>query len=121
MLLDYAYPCVMPYAYNEAGDQLFRNGGRWVLNRGKSEQDELWDDLVPRVARLPYVLTVGEGQGCFHVAHAELMTGDIDSATVWISRLGGNRSEEHTSELQSLMRISYAVFCLIKKNDNETT
>src|SRR3546814_10019958 len=28
----------------------------------------------------------------------------------------GWRSEEHTSELQSLMRISYAVFCLIKKN-----
>src|SRR3546814_3606905 len=37
----------------------------------------------------------------------------------------GLRSEEHTSELQSLMRISYAVFCLKKKNtkkkpDNET-
>src|SRR3546814_6619449 len=30
----------------------------------------------------------------------------------------GNRSEEHTSELQSLMRISYAVFCLKKKNNN---
>src|SRR3546814_9123325 len=29
---------------------------------------------------------------------------------------GELRSEEHTSELQSLMRISYAVFCLIKKN-----
>src|SRR3546814_1185297 len=29
---------------------------------------------------------------------------------------GGLRSEEHTSELQSLMRISYAVFCLKKKN-----
>src|SRR3546814_10250258 len=29
------------------------------------------------------------------------------------------RSEEHTSELQSLMRISYAVFCLKKKNHNE--
>src|SRR3546814_10205517 len=28
------------------------------------------------------------------------------------------RSEEHTSELQSLMRISYAVFCLTKKNNN---
>src|SRR3546814_1079430 len=28
---------------------------------------------------------------------------------------GTNRSEEHTSELQSLMRISYAVFCLKKK------
>src|SRR3546814_10716122 len=29
----------------------------------------------------------------------------------------GLRSEEHTSELQSLMRISYAVFCLKKKNN----
>src|SRR3546814_4333650 len=29
---------------------------------------------------------------------------------------GARRSEEHTSELQSLMRISYAVFCLKKKN-----
>src|SRR3546814_7287338 len=30
------------------------------------------------------------------------------------------RSEEHTSELQSLMRISYAVFCLKKKKNNDT-
>src|SRR3546814_9516266 len=30
------------------------------------------------------------------------------------------RSEEHTSELQSLMRISYAVFCLKKKTPNKT-
>src|SRR3546814_6430437 len=30
------------------------------------------------------------------------------------------RSEEHTSELQSLMRISYAVFCLKKKKQNKT-
>src|SRR3546814_1485009 len=31
------------------------------------------------------------------------------------------RSEEHTSELQSLMRISYAVFCLKKKNTKDVT
>src|SRR3546814_6056716 len=31
------------------------------------------------------------------------------------------RSEEHTSELQSLMRISYAVFCLKKKNSRNNT
>src|SRR3546814_6765299 len=31
------------------------------------------------------------------------------------------RSEEHTSELQSLMRISYAVFCLKKKTDDQQT
>src|SRR3546814_6063447 len=35
-------------------------------------------------------------------------------------RRADSRSEEHTSELQSLMRISYAVFCLKKKNDNKT-
>src|SRR3546814_1600274 len=35
-----------------------------------------------------------------------------------LHRLSGSpRSEEHTSELQSLMRISYAVFCLKKKNN----
>src|SRR3546814_3208999 len=32
---------------------------------------------------------------------------------------GGDRSEEHTSELQSLMRISYAVFCLKKKTTHK--
>src|SRR3546814_5225154 len=35
---------------------------------------------------------------------------------VGMALLGPMRSEEHTSELQSLMRISYAVFCLKKKN-----
>src|SRR3546814_8857695 len=34
---------------------------------------------------------------------------------------GRNRSEEHTSELQSLMRISYAVFCLKKKKQTKTS
>src|SRR3546814_1531618 len=45
-----------------------------------------------------------------------------DSAIGWTAPLGWlpalqarKRSEEHTSELQSLMRISYAVFCLTKK------
>src|SRR3546814_9522243 len=35
-------------------------------------------------------------------------------------RRAGDRSEEHTSELQSLMRISYAVFCLKKKKKKHT-
>src|SRR3546814_5488712 len=37
------------------------------------------------------------------------------------SEVYGDRSEEHTSELQSLMRISYAVFCLKKKKKNNTS
>src|SRR3546814_2440364 len=39
-------------------------------------------------------------------------TGDREPRPDWSA---GDRSEEHTSELQSLMRISYAVFCLKKK------
>src|SRR3546814_16245918 len=35
------------------------------------------------------------------------------------ARAGRSRSEEHTSELQSLMRISYAVFCLKKKKNED--
>src|SRR3546814_4920589 len=40
--------------------------------------------------------------------------GDATNVTI-----AGERSEEHTSELQSLMRISYAVFCLKKKNNTK--
>src|SRR3546814_9858282 len=38
----------------------------------------------------------------------------------WQSDSAVGRSEEHTSELKSLMRISYAVFCLNKTNNNTT-
>src|SRR3546814_1798114 len=37
------------------------------------------------------------------------------AAPSWLANVRCRRSEEHTSELQSLMRISYAVFCLKKK------
>src|SRR3546814_4181722 len=46
----------------------------------------------------------------------ELQRDRIEAITLMI----GRRSEEHTSELQSLMRISYAVFCLKQKNHQPT-
>src|SRR3546814_6138836 len=49
-----------------------------------------------------------------HVATMPQLTTQIEAR-----RIG--RSEEHTSELQSLMRISYAVFCLKKKNKTTYT
>src|SRR3546814_5836743 len=56
------------------------------------------------------------------IAHTQ---GDDPFPQIWTVDLGVTvklsrfiRSEEHTSELQSLMRISYAVFCLKKKNKN---
>src|SRR3546814_3002671 len=46
--------------------------------------------------------------------------GQIDAAAcAGRGRPRGGRSEEHTSELQSLMRISYAVFCLKKKKTKQ--
>src|SRR3546814_1022095 len=48
--------------------------------------------------------------------------GELRSAAAGGRRpVTSRRSEEHTSELQSLMRISYAVFCLKKKTNNNAT
>src|SRR3546814_9255441 len=43
-----------------------------------------------------------------------------EASETLVSPIAEERSEEHTSELQSLMRISYAVFCLKKKNTSST-
>src|SRR3546814_1699968 len=47
--------------------------------------------------------------------------GDVRAWDARTGKLVWTRSEAHTSELQSLMRISYAVFCLKKKQYNNTT
>src|SRR3546814_2698416 len=62
------------------------------------------------------------GDNIYHPAgsHAQLRNSIMRSYTAqhWYDAL--DRSEEHTSELQSLMRISYAVFCLKKKKKTQT-
>src|SRR3546814_1143618 len=72
----------------------------------------------------------GVGSGACGIAAERAETGAIRSrADTQAGRgcgRGGRaaphpRSEEHTSELQSLMRISYAVFCLKKKKQKNTT
>src|SRR3546814_7597130 len=54
-----------------------------------------------------------------HGKFAALCRGDRRQLIVHQIIAAGTRSEEHTSELQSLMRISYAVFCLKKKTHNK--
>src|SRR3546814_4350646 len=52
------------------------------------------------------------------IAHSDVLARAVGLDLVaagWRPTVEGYRSEEHTSELQSLMRISYAVFCLKKK------
>src|SRR3546814_1929545 len=62
----------------------------------------------------PFLAVVLGLQLAAHVAIRRLAP-DADGTLVPIAGLLNGRSEEHTSELQSLMRISYAVFCLKKK------
>src|SRR3546814_4852397 len=70
------------------------------------------------------VRTLGNAIKRGRLAHAFLMTGVRGVGKTSTARLIAkalNRSEEHTSELQSLMRISYAVFCLTKQNKPYTS
>src|SRR3546814_400283 len=76
----------------------------------------------------PYLLGISAGAstGAVAVTVAGLGAGAISLSTgafagaalafVLVAALARARSEEHTSELQSLMRLSYAVFCLKKQN-----
>src|SRR3546814_2972693 len=73
--------------------------------------------IQSRAQFLPQVSGSGGYSRSFDIAGASTVTLP-DGTVTTISR---NRSEEHTSELQSLMRISYAVFCLKKKNDKITS
>src|SRR3546814_1464863 len=61
------------------------------------------------------VLRPGDAEGLHHGGRP------IDDAVKRGEQRDVARSEEHTSELQSLMRNSYAVFCLKKKTDTNTT
>src|SRR3546814_2972566 len=65
-----------------------------------------WSSLVDRAVREPLADALARGANGVIL----ITTGPTGEALLL------NRSEEHTSELQSLMRISYAVFCLKKKH-----
>src|SRR3546814_2618479 len=82
---------------------LFRSADRRGVEDGEEVADRRAERCPGRSARGAHV---GE-RGAFHHAMER-----ADWHTVPIEK---QRSEEHTSELQSLMRISYAVFCLKKK------
>src|SRR3546814_2534030 len=74
-----------------------------------------WRVTWPRITRnaqVVYASTMGSNTA---VASSMIFkVSSLDEASHTVSPCAG-RSEEHTSELQSLMRISYAVFCLKKK------
>src|SRR3546814_10878238 len=88
-----------------------RNKGR-AMSKGEigcyASHFSIWRDMIERGVRQAIVLeddTVVDWAYLEPLARTDLHAEGIDY-----------RSEEHTSELQSLMRTSYAVFCFKKKN-----
>src|SRR3546814_7414573 len=65
--------------------------------------------------------SAGSIHWCLRPSHEWHVTlrGLLNPTVVYPSPMHQRRSEEHTSELQSLMRISYAVFCLKKTNNHK--
>src|SRR3546814_8770421 len=92
---DWVQTCALPI-FTSIGADITEQSlglGQWVGNAGDAERAIL-ENLIHRYFVVKGVHRVG------------------NDADIEIAKL---RSEEHTSELQSLMRISYAVFCLKKK------
>src|SRR3546814_54281 len=104
----------------------------WMLDNGFLEREQHGDlrDLILRpysqkdtvvVAPTDLLVTAYQRLQLYEISQRPVMAGDrivgiLDESDVLLHVYGDERSEEHTSALQSLMRISYAVFCLKKKN-----
>src|SRR3546814_2309873 len=81
----------------------------FALDRVETRADDAFGGAAADVDHQPQVAGLGR-----------LRMGDPEVDQARLLAAGDDRSEEHTSELQSLMRISYAVFCLKKKKYNKT-
>src|SRR3546814_3430975 len=92
---------------------LFRSVVIGAVHQLDLEVDDREADHVPIFGRLAETLFHRRDIFARNVAALDLVD-EGDAATAL-------RSEEHTSELQSLMRISYAVFCLKKKTTNNSS
>src|SRR3546814_7453872 len=92
-----------------------RAGNIWVAHESEGVSRIGADGSIRVIDVLP-----GEDSGLTYAVFVD------HTDVVWVGsgeglvRIEGKRSEEHTSELQSLMRISYAVFCLKKKTREKT-
>src|SRR3546814_1348072 len=108
--------------------------GDWVFGIGEAQQPPPWwfcresrntrrSDLPNSQLPIPNPGSKGTSMRWFEIA---LVVLTLLSGLVWLLdnlflAKRRARSEEHTSELQSLMRISYAVFCLKKKKTQNNT
>src|SRR3546814_6332641 len=104
--MDSAVEGVLGAIYENAG-QTCSAGSRLVIER------RIHAAFLERLVARTRALSLGHGL-------RNPQVGPLNSAAHLAKVAGYVRSEEHTSELQSLMRISYAVFCLKKKKNTQT-
>src|SRR3546814_3207524 len=71
---------------------------------------------IPLAVGLGVLMSLGAGRWADRLGNVTVL--GLAAAPEFLIATIAVRSEEHTSELQSLMRISYAVFCLKKKTHN---
>src|SRR3546814_10585283 len=97
------------------------------IRRGKKRSHWMWF-IFPQLAGLGrsamaqrYAIA-DEAEARAYLAHPLLGARYVECVSALQDLIGSDavRSEEHTSELQSLMRISYVVFCLKKKKQNKS-
>src|SRR3546814_8691970 len=98
--------------------QPFASGPTYRIDPGKRNQAEAFDDEGFR--NTDFALTEAQLLDNIKVVQRRQNLPQSASLNSFVTR-DTKRSEEHTSELQSLMRISYAVFCLKKKTNNTKT
>src|SRR3546814_5215067 len=107
----------------EIGRTFVQNAERIIAELQEAEAEAAADKLVVRgLLRVNVPVSFGTSEiapilNDLSKAHPDL-TIDLGVNDRLVDLVEEGRSEEHTSELQSLMRISYAVFCLKKKNNN---
>src|SRR3546814_9481824 len=104
--------------FNEVDDSWVQTGGLWTrcIFIGKTNSPDAPVGIAIKADR-----EIGDrvaGKRSFDTTTMTVvLSGNVMHHDRWLSP--GDRSEEHTSELQSLMRNSYAVFCLQKKNNKQ--
>src|SRR3546814_3680631 len=98
---------------------LFRSGGNGNDEVGRGQGSILAGGAIPGPpcsCRSGFSRSYKGGAG-----RVSCVSGSASGSACMPASGSGGRSEEHTSELQSLMRISYAVFCLKKKTNTPYT
>src|SRR3546814_9700167 len=101
-------------------DEAIQRSQEYVRAKYSNFGDESWADIARGYARSAPELGISLRclLACLATAHEQTMEKIFTCCPDDRTRA---RSEEHTSELQSLMRITYAVFCLKKKKKNNNT